>query len=381
LTNPPTTVEQILRARIREQGRITFAEYMQMCLYSPHGGFYASRDQGINAHFGTSPTSHPAFGQLILRQLEQMWRLLEEPPVFHVVEVGCGDGALARSIAACRSRCVPEFAQALTYITADYQPSWSQATHAENIRPSASDDTIHRVRTQGMGAFRGIVGCILSNELIDNFPVHRFCMEDGRMKEVYVTLVGDEFAEVLDEPSTPQLEQRLAGIGIRLPDGHRGEICLAVEHWMHQVDAALVRGFVLTIDYGLLARELYAAEHAQGALVCYESHVTDKDPYRNPGGRDITCLVDFTSLMQLGETCGLTTLGYTDQRRFLENLGFSSLLASLDPRGATDARAMVERMALMSLVDPEQYGDFKVLAQAKGVPSNPTLLGFPPVLT
>lgn len=376
--NRQTTIEQVLRARIRSRGRITFAEYMQTCLYAPHGGFYASRDRGINAHFGTSPTSHAAFGALILRQLEQMWQLLERPRVFHVVEAGCGDGALARSIAAACGESAPEFSRALTYVAADYQPSWAptRAPRVENASPPDSDCAIHRVRTEGLRAFRGIMGCILSNELIDNFPVHRFCMQDGRMREVYVTLVDDRLTEVLDDPSTPRIEQRLQELGMTLPDGHCGEVCLAMEDWFRQIDAALKHGFVLTIDYGLAARELYGPEHARGALMCYEAHAADRDPYRNPGRRDVTCLVDFTSLMQLGEKFGLQTAGYTDQRRFLENLGFRSFLERLDDPGVSAARATLDRLALMALVDPEQYGDFKVLAQAKGVAPELDLLGF-----
>ena len=33
-------------------------------------------------------------------------------------------------------------------------------------------------------------------------------------------------------------------------------------------------------------------------------------------------------------------------------------------------------MAMMALVDPEEYGDLKVLAQAKGIGSGTELLGF-----
>ena len=94
-----SAVEHEIRELIRQHRRITFARFMQACLYSPGGGFYSTRDGRINNHFGTSPTSHPVFGALIARQLEQMWRLLGEPAVFHVIEVGSGDGALAQSIA------------------------------------------------------------------------------------------------------------------------------------------------------------------------------------------------------------------------------------------------------------------------------------------
>jgi len=347
-------VDDEIRDLIQKDGRITFARFMQACLYSPRGGFYASRAEGINTHFGTSSLSHPAFGALIARQLEEMWRLLEEPPVFHVLEVGAGDGALARSIVQACQQTDPGLARALYYVAADYAP------------PATAG--IQRVKTAGLPAFRNVVGCILSNELIDNFPVHRFAIQGGKVKEVFVTSIDGKLAEVLDEPSSPRIEERLASLGLSLPEGYRGEVNLALEDWIRQVSSALDRGFVLTIDYGQEAGGLYAAENNEGTLVCYRQHVAGNDPYQDVGRQDITCHVDFTTLMRLGEQHGLATVGYLPQSQFLANLGFSSFVDALDTQGLSAARTTLERMAMMALTDPEQYGDLKVLAQAKGVP-------------
>ena len=74
----------------------------------------------------TSPTSHPVFGALIARQLEQMWHILEEPPIFHVIEVGSAGGTLAQSIVRSCSRMNPLFSEALCYVAIDYQPARAQ---------------------------------------------------------------------------------------------------------------------------------------------------------------------------------------------------------------------------------------------------------------
>ena len=382
-----SAVEQEIRELIHRYGRITFARFMDACLYSPRGGFYSARGNRISAHFGTSSTSHPVFGALIARQLEQMWQLLGEPPVFHVVEVGSGDGSLARSIAdACR-RMDPGFARSLYYVGADYEPSWVKPPGSPFDWPDKTGagtsqcvlgtaPTMQRVRGAGLGAFRSIVGCILCNELIDNFPVHRFAIADGIIREIFVTTAGEDFIEVLGEPSSPRIEARLAGLGLSLPEGSRGEVNLAMEDWIGQVCAALDRGFVLTIDYGELARELYSADNAQGTLVCFNRHAIGSDPYRDVGQQDITCQVDFTSLMKLGERYGLDTVGYTLQWQFLANLGSHEFLEALETQGLSAARAELSRMAMMTLADPDEYGDFKVLAQAKGIGPGVELLGF-----
>ena len=73
---------------------------------------------------------------------------------------------------------------------------------------------VQRVQTEGLRAFRNVVGCILCNELIDNFPVHRFAIQGGRVKEVFVTSAGGNLTEVLDEPSSPRIEERLTSLGL-----------------------------------------------------------------------------------------------------------------------------------------------------------------------
>ena len=382
-----SAVDQEIRELIQQEGRITFARFMQACLYSPTGGFYAARDNRVSAHFGTSPTSHPAFGALIARQLEQMWHLLGAPPVFHAIEVGSGDGALAQSIVDACWRMAPRFARSLYYVAADYEPGWAHPSDrtfewtngtGDGLSSSGLDTTwgIQRVKTEGLRAFRNIVGCILCNELIDNFPVHRFAIQNGRVREVFVTSAGGNLAEALEEPSSPRIEGRLASLGLSLPEGYRGEVNLAMEDWTSQLSRALDRGFILTIDYGQLAPDLYSPQNAQGTLVCFNRHVVGSDPYQNIGQQDITCQVDFTSLMRLGDRHGLATVGYALQGQFLNNLGFSSFLGDVQAQGLSAARTELSRMAMMTLVDPEEYGDFKVLAQAKGNGSDGKLLGF-----
>ena len=149
-----------------------------------------------------------------------------------------------------------------------------------------------------------------------------------------------------------------------------------MEDWTGQISRALDRGFILTIDYGQLAPDLYSPQNAQGTLVCYHRHVVSSDPYQHIGQQDITCQVDFTSLMRTGDRHGLATVGYALQSQFLTNLGFSSFLDALQTQGQSAARTELNRIAMMTLVDSNEYGGFKVLAQAKGNGLGIKLRGF-----
>ena len=60
------TVEREIRRRIRERGCIAFAEFMELALFWPPGGYYLQRRPiGASGDFYTSPHAHPAFGALL----------------------------------------------------------------------------------------------------------------------------------------------------------------------------------------------------------------------------------------------------------------------------------------------------------------------------
>jgi len=91
---------EIIRQRIDENGRITFADYMAACLYEPGVGYYTSpgRKVGAQGDFYTSITVHAAFGRVIARELAAMWRSMGQPADFQLMEVGAGHGRLACDI-------------------------------------------------------------------------------------------------------------------------------------------------------------------------------------------------------------------------------------------------------------------------------------------
>ena len=359
-------VERVVRKAIQRDGAITFARYMETALYSSEGGYYTSKESvGAHGDFYTSPSAHPLFGALIALQMEQMWDLLGRPAAFWAVEAGAGGGLLARAVSDYAQRLDADFARALRYAALD-------------LRAAPADDTgVRPVRARGL-PLRGVVGCILSNELLDSFPVHRFQVECGRVREVYVTIQDGALAETLGEPSTPRLAERLPDA---LPDGFRGEVNMEMEGWTQAVAGALERGFVLTVDYGDTASGLYAAPRAAGTLRCAYRHVPIDDPYARIGEQDITAHVDFTALATAGERRGLATLGYTTQTAFLENLGARSFLRALAARSRTGGMSQREylanRMGMLDLLRLEGLGGFRVLAQGVGVGA-PSLQGFHP---
>jgi SAM-dependent MidA family methyltransferase len=164
--------------------------------------------------------------------------------------------------------------------------------------------------------------------------------------------------------STPALETYLERAGVRLEPGWVAEIGLAAVDWIADAARRLRRGFMILIDYGHTARELYSASHSSGTLTTFARHLSAPDArggpawLQHPGERDITAHIDFTSVQRAAEAERMTTIGLLDQTYFLMGL--------LD--GLADPESALRTPQWKTLIMPGGLGStMKVLLLAKGV--------------
>jgi len=296
-----------------------------------------------------------------------MWQVMGERRRFDVVEAGAGTGRLCRDILRWARSHAPGFRGALAYTiveVSDAQAERQRETLAEegcDVRWSADlPDTIE--------------GCLLSNELLDSFPVHRVSVSEGALLEVFVGWDGVRFMEELRPPSAPELETYFNRLGLLPGEGCSAEVNLAALEWMRRAGLALRCGFLLTLDYGYEAPELYAPWRRDGTLLCFYRHNAAADPYARLGRQDITSHVDFTSLQRAGEESGLRTLGLVSQSEFLMGLGIAEAMSPPVEGDADLEEYYARRQAVSELVDPAALGRIRVLVQAKGV-RDPRLTG------
>ena len=357
--------------RIRVEGRITFADYMAASLYEPGLGYYTSagRKVGAEGDFYTSSNVHALFGRLLAREIVRMDELLGEPERFDLVEVGGGNGRLARDILDYLSAEAPATYARLACRLIEAEPTL-RSVQAEMLGPHALRTSWSSPGELSSGKL-SLVGCVYSNELIDSFPVHLVEMTPHGLREIYVGLREGEFMEEVGELSTLELAVYLERIGITLSEGKRAEINLVAPRWLTGVAGSLRRGFVLTVDYGYEALDLFSPGRMAGTLLCYHQHQVEDSPYLRPGEQDITSHVDFTTLMKVGEDVGLATVWFGEQYRFLLAVGFMEEMMRLESSDAPLEEKLKVRLLMKKLILPEGgMGDtFRVLVQAKGVES------------
>ncbi|WP_181243976.1 class I SAM-dependent methyltransferase [Chamaesiphon polymorphus] len=363
---------RIIGDRIESSPRrqITFAEYMDLALYHPQHGYYASNAERISesGDFLTSPHLADDFGEMLATQLEQIWQILGEPQLFSIVEMGAGRGLLAAQILAYAQREYPDFCRSIDYIIIETAPAMILAQQAR------LKDLPVRWCDWAEIPDRSINGCFLSNELIDAFPVHQVVKIEDKLQEVYVTL-GDRdlvLTEKIDELSTDKLERywqlnQIDLLGDRYPDKYRTEVNLAALAWLDLVFKKLQRGYIISIDYGYTADRYYNPMRSQGTLQCYYQHAHHNDPYLNIGNQDLTAHVDFTALQNYGELLGLHTVGFTQQGMFLMALGLGERIAAISSSGGDIQSLLQRRQNLHQLIDPMGLGKFGVSIQSQGL--------------
>lgn len=360
-------LKEAIIARIQAQGPIPFRDFMEMALYHPQFGYYCSSREkmGREGDYLTSPEVSPIFGTLVGRQLRQMWLIMGCPPRFDLVEMGAGSGALASHILTWARRHAPDFWPALSYHIVEVSEALADR---QRRRLQALDPHLDAVSWQP-SLPEDIEGCLLSNELVDSFPVHRVAVQAGQLSEVYVAWDGGPFVEELRPPSTPALGDYFRRLNLFPGEGCYAEVNLQAMEWMAAVAAALGRGFVLTFDHGYEAADLYAPWRHQGTLLCFYRHNPSTDPYLRIGRQDMTSQVDFTSLARVGHEHGLEMVGIVSQAEFLANLGIAEALRLPAEGPLALEEYAARRRAVTELVDPAGLGRIRVMVQKKGIGS------------
>ena len=362
-------LRKFILSQIEKRGPLPFSQFMEWYLYHPEYGYYSSGRTkiGREGDYYTSPCVHPMFGHLIAKQLHQMARILGGE-TFEVIEMGGGRGFLCEDVLDWSKKYAPVFYDRLTYYLYETGPTLLK----EQRKLFSQQEKEGKVLWISPEAFEKgkvqIQGCFLSNELVDAFPIHRVVLDHRNLKEIYVTQQNGQFEEQWGEPSDPRIHDYIRSMEVSLEEGQKAEVNLRALEWMEKVGRCLKKGFVLTIDYGYLAKELYAPHRREGTLLCYYQHRVSEDPYERIGEQDITSHVNFTSLIQKGEEVGLQFTGFVPQYQFLIGLGILEEMESLEGE-LSEMEGLRLRLSLKHLIEPETgMGEvFKVLIQHKEI--------------
>jgi SAM-dependent MidA family methyltransferase len=374
-----------LETRIREEigrapgKRITFARFMELALYEPELGYYRRpEDRPTDAgDFLTAPETHPIFGWTVARRIEELWERMGRPEPFALIEYGAGSGTLGRSILEGMRRHGSAAFGAVGYEPVETNPhrlaSLRERFEEAGLAGKLAGGGPLPAQTPATGrgpvpipAPNQTIGIVMANEFLDALPVHRVLTRGGRLRELCVAW-RDRFVQVVSEPTTPALAERLADEGVVLAEEQVAEICLGLAPWLAEVAARLECGSVVVIDYGAQAAELYGPRHMAGTLLGYRAHRVADDPFADVGLTDLTAHVGFSAVARAAGECGFSVAGLRTQSEFLVEAGLETELRALqaDPATAIDDYLRA-RSGIVRLLDPRRMGRFRVLTLERG---------------
>lgn len=341
-----------IAAECRAQGDwISFARYLELALYDPQHGYYASGagEPGRGRDFVTAPELSSLFGRTLAHGIAELFA-----PGDAILEFGGGSGALASQILAELEAIGAPQREYLILETS----GGLRARQRERLGDRAQ--WLDRLPER----FRGVM---IANEVVDAMPVHALAWTAEGIAERGVRVRNGGF-EWSERPATGALLEGAQALSIEIPDGGRyaSELSLAGPAWVRALGASLERGAIFVIDYGFPRHEYYHPQRSMGTLMCHYRQRAHGDPFFCPGLQDITAHVDFSALADAAKAAGLDILGYADQAQFLVNCGIADLLEAEAAQEAAHYAPLAASAQL--LLSPAEMGElFKVLALGRGI--------------
>ncbi len=357
-----------LRERIRREGPISFRDWMNAALYDHADGYYCKAGRtrwGRQGDYRTSPERSSLFPATFARYFAKLYDELRRPAKWTIVEFGAGEGHFASGVLQTLRDSFPAVFSATTYVLNEVSSNSSMRAQ-ERLQEFAD-----RVRVDNVDLPVLDPGVVFSNELLDAFPVHRLVRKDRALQEFHVT-VGDEgtFAWQLcdlSEELNPRLEAFFAASGAQPKEGQPFEVSLEIEDWLTRVARVMRRGYVVTIDYGAPAAELFsAAAGKEGTLRGFQGHQFVNDLLARPGEHDLTTTVNWDWVKFVGERLGLEVVEFERQDRFLLAAGLLAQLEVETAKCQDEAGRLRLTTSVREMILPDGMSTyFQVLVQKK----------------
>ncbi len=347
---------ETLRARLIElmQGKsLSFADFMQACLYEPGLGYYGagSRKFGAEGDFITAPLVSPLFAYTLALAT---YPLIQKTQGAYL-ELGAGNGQMAYDIL--RWLC-EQGDQTTPYFILEISPD-CRAQQAEKLGEYGD-------RVQWLDSLpKQFEGVILANEVLDALPVHVFHYKHQLLFERQVAWDKNQFTWVDIPAQDPLILSALQQLNVptSLREYYLSEIHPTLPMFIQSLIKSMKTGQLVFLDYGFLRDTYYHPDRNMGTLMCHYRHHAHTDPFLYPGLQDITAHVDFTAVGLAAQALGAQVVLYS-QAEFLLSHGLLELFQTAFDNLGDEAHAERARLSqdIQKLVQPHEMGElFKVM--------------------
>lgn len=336
---------------IGREGPLPFDQFMEMCLYDPEDGYFATGGvrAGTDGDFVTSPEVSPWFGRFLGR-----WAVAAHPGDDAIlVEIGAGSGSLLEPL-------IDEVGDYFQEVFAVELSHSAREAIAERIPSATVVSSIHDLPA-------GRPAVVIANEVLDNMPSHLVERTDDGWSELSIGLVAGSLSYVsapADSSLSAWCDTALAGA----PTGSLLSAQRVFADWTRDLAAVFGSFTCCLVDYAGTTKELSELRRSE-VVRSYRSHRSGPDYLSQPGQTDITMDVNTDVFAAAAHGVG-ARLEVVSQRAFLGRHGAFDVLAALGDEAAECARAgdvmgqLSARSASIdigALLDEDGLGGFSVL--------------------
>lgn len=360
------SLKDSLAQRIRHEGPISFHDWMKSALYESTRGYYCRSDLkrwGREGDYRTSPERSDLFAATFTRYFSELHERLGRPSHFTILECGAGDGSFALGVLSNLRERFPELFAISEYVI-------DEISHNTRMRIkktlSGFEDKVTFVTLDEITPLPDSI--VFSNELLDAFPVHRLTMTEGRVRELYISLNDNgDFVWTVGEISSVALGALWHRSGIRLSEGQIIEINPGIDDWFERLGRKLSTGYVVTVDYGSEADDLYNFDlRPQGTLRAYSRHKFVDNVLDSPGDYDITASINWSQVRESGNRQGFRTEEFSRLDQFLLKTGvLESLEQPLGKCSGEADRLRLTTAAREMILPGGMASSFQVLVQSR----------------
>lgn len=400
---PGNPLAEIIEREISETGPIPFDRYMSVWLYGARDGlkedggklipgYYTGNDVTLGYEPGTNdfrtpPEYTPLYGYAFARQLTEMWRNLDRPDDFTIVEMGGGAGTLANDILTGLKIIQDESDEPVfdntQYIILERGQRLAQQQHAKLAGFRDKAQILQATAYEGPESpLQNITGVVLSTELPDAFPVKMVKREGDQIQEMYIDQGDSDEFEIQWQDLSPDAQKYLDIYDPQIDEGRPYPINIPSIGWMERISEMMERGYVITVDYPSWPKKDPPIRiYAKDGVIEVIDDMKRIDGFlekRYVGRTDITTGVDFQVLSDAGNNYGLKTEGFVDQRGFLYGLGFDLILKEIKKNHVPDASEFSFKGLTGDIEGAEQlykHLGWNVLMHSKGVEAKQKLGG------
>lgn len=354
-----TPLTKHIRDTILATGPISIAQYMQLALTSPVGGYY-TRGQvfGREGDFVTSPDISQMFGEIMAVWYIMQWEAMGRPPKTAFLELGPGKGTLMDDMLRAAKRFPSFFKTIQTVHLVEKSPQLRRLQH-DRLKcdqnstaltgdkndtvgtPADSMSTSHggiKVRwydlLEEIELTKECMPMVMAHEFFDALPIYKFVKgSDNRWHEILVdvatdTTTGSNSSSHFQYVKAPKVTSNAAMLlkdqcfTSLFSEGDSVEVSPEAARIMIQLSNWITsnRGLGLVIDYG--------QDWTQGETFRGIKNHKFANPLGEPGSMDLTADVDF-SYLRFAAMNRAQCYGPIEQGLFLHAMGIHARLKQL----------------------------------------------------